>query len=96
MLVPAGLLVNGTSIVQESGCKRVDYYHLELDTHDIILAERAPSESFVDDDNRGMFHNAHETGERQSAHHHAARKALPFSRDRIASNSYPLSTRGAQ
>jgi hypothetical protein len=37
----------------------VDYFHLELDSHDVILAEGAPSETFIDDDSRGMFHNAH-------------------------------------
>ena len=26
----------------------------------MIIAEGAPSESFIDDDSRGMFHNAHE------------------------------------
>jgi hypothetical protein len=33
---------------------------IELDTHDVIIAEGALSESFVDDDSRGMFHNAGE------------------------------------
>jgi hypothetical protein len=36
----------------------VEYFHLELDTHDVILAEGAPSETFVDDGSRGMFQNA--------------------------------------
>lgn len=31
-----------------------------LDRHDVLLAEGAPSESFVDDDSRGVFHNAAE------------------------------------
>jgi hypothetical protein len=38
----------------------VTYFHIELERHDVILAEGAPSESFVDDDSRGMFHNAAE------------------------------------
>jgi hypothetical protein len=38
----------------------VEYFHVELDTHDVIIAEGALSESFIDDDSRGMFHNAHE------------------------------------
>jgi hypothetical protein len=38
----------------------VEYFHVELDSHDVILAEGAPSETFVDDDSRLMFHNAHE------------------------------------
>ena len=60
LLVPARCLVNGTTITQERGLDRVDYYHVELDTHDILLAEGAPSESYLDDDSRGMFHNAGE------------------------------------
>ncbi len=57
-LVPAGLLVNGVSIVQADRVDHVDYIHVELESHDLLLAEGAPSESFVDDDSRGMFHNA--------------------------------------
>jgi glycosyltransferase involved in cell wall biosynthesis len=57
-LVPAGLLVNGTSIVKSAPLDEIHYYHVELDTHDIILAEGAAAESFVDDGSRGMFHNA--------------------------------------
>ena len=40
--------------------ERVDYLHVELDSHDVLLAEGAPSESFLDDDSRGLFHNATE------------------------------------
>jgi hypothetical protein len=60
LLVPARCLVNGTTIVQERELEHVDYFHVELDSHDIILAEGASSESFLDDDSRGMFHNAQE------------------------------------
>ena len=59
LLIPARCLVNGSTIVQERA-NRVDYYHVELDSHDVLLAEGAPSESFIDDDSRGMFHNAAE------------------------------------
>ena len=41
----------------------VEYFHIELDTHDVILAEGAWSETFVDDDSRRVFHNAHEYAE---------------------------------
>ena len=60
LLIPAGCLVNGSTITQERGLERVDYYHVELDSHDVLLAEGAPSESYLDDDSRGVFHNAHE------------------------------------
>ncbi len=57
LLVPAGLLVNGHTIVQVENVHGLEYYHVELDSHDVILAEGAPSESFVDDDSRAMFDN---------------------------------------
>ena len=60
VLVPAAQLVNGATIVQETGCRRVDYVHVELDVHDVIWAEGAASETFLDDDSRLMFHNASE------------------------------------
>jgi hypothetical protein len=60
VLVPAEQLVNGVSIVRCDTVAMVEYFHIELDTHDIILAEGAPSETFVDCDNRGMFQNADE------------------------------------
>jgi hypothetical protein len=59
VLIPAQALVNGSSIVQTTP-GQVDYIHIELDTHDVILAEGAASESFVDDDSRAMFQNAAE------------------------------------
>jgi O-antigen biosynthesis protein len=59
-LVPAGLLVNGASITHCPTYGDVSYFHVELDSHDVILAEGAPAETFVDDDSRGMFHNAAE------------------------------------
>ena len=46
--------------MQERGLARVDYCHVELDSHDVLLAEGAASESYLDDNSRGMFHNASE------------------------------------
>jgi len=60
VLIEAIDLVNGVSVIQAERAERVDYFHIELDAHDIIVAEGALSESFVDDDSRGMFQNAHE------------------------------------
>jgi ELWxxDGT repeat protein len=59
VLVPARALANGSTVVRDR-VERVDYFHVELETHDVLLAEGAPSESFLDDDSRGMFHNASE------------------------------------
>lgn len=58
VLVPARLLLNGASIAQADTVDQVDYFHLELETHDIVFAEGAPAETYVDCDNRGMFQNA--------------------------------------
>jgi autotransporter passenger strand-loop-strand repeat protein len=57
LLIPARLLVNGLSISAATQVRAVEYFHIELETHDILLAEGAAAESFVDDDSRGMFHN---------------------------------------
>ena len=57
VLVPARLLVNGTTIVSEI-VDKVEYFHVELDRHAVILAEGAPAESYIDTGNRSMFANA--------------------------------------
>ena len=79
VLIEAKDLVNGVSIVQAERVDKVEYFHVELETHDVIIAEGALSESFIDDDSRGMFHNAHEyralypDAERQGSHDIARR-----------------------
>lgn len=58
VLVAAAQLVNGASIRRCPPGAAVDYFHLELATHDAILAEGAPAESFVDHASRAGFDNA--------------------------------------
>jgi ELWxxDGT repeat protein len=58
VLIEAKDLVNGISIVQAEHVEKVEYFHIELDTHDVIIADGALSETYLDDDNRSMFHNA--------------------------------------
>ncbi len=59
VLVPAAMLLDGNSIVQARDVDRIAYVHIELDGHDIVVAEGIPAESFRDDGNRGQFANAH-------------------------------------
>jgi hypothetical protein len=60
VLVPAASLINGSSIVQVPVDKDLLYLHVELDSHDILLAEGAPAESYLDVGARGMFHDHNE------------------------------------
>jgi len=55
VLVPARLLVNGVSIVQDASAGTVHYYHVELERHSILLAEGLPVESYLNTGNRGLF-----------------------------------------
>jgi hypothetical protein len=52
--MPAKLLQNGRTIVQTPR-PSVEYWHVELDSHDIILAEGLPVETFLDSGNRHSF-----------------------------------------
>ena len=58
VLVAADLLVNEATILRCPEIDPIRYFHIELETHDILLAEGAPAESFIDCDSRAMFHNA--------------------------------------
>ena len=58
VLVPARLLMNGRTITQIHDRALIEYFHIELDRHDILLAEDTAAESFVDCDSRQMFANA--------------------------------------
>ncbi len=57
-LVPARLLVNGRSVVAEIGMAEVTWYHVELETHEVLVAEGASAESWLDCGNRSWFQNA--------------------------------------
>ena len=57
-LIPARLLRNDTTIVEDHGCEAVTYYHVELDAHDVLLAEGLATESYLDTGNRASFANA--------------------------------------
>ncbi len=56
VLVQAARLLNGHSVVQEPW-EHVTYWHVELERHDVLLAEGVPTESYLDTGNRGAFAN---------------------------------------
>ncbi|GAN77815.1 hypothetical protein Asru_0472_01 [Acidisphaera rubrifaciens HS-AP3] len=56
VLIPIKYLANGTSVAQERR-EHVTYYHVELDSHDVLLAEGLPAESYLDTGNRAAFAN---------------------------------------
>jgi hypothetical protein len=54
VLVPVKYLLNGTSIAQ-LWVARVTYHHVELDCHEVILAEGLPAESYLSRGDRAAF-----------------------------------------
>jgi hypothetical protein len=80
MLIPAGALVNGATILRCQETGDVTYFHLELATHDVIFAEGTEVETYVDDDNRGMFQNA---AEYQRLYPDAERGAATYYAERV-------------
>jgi hypothetical protein len=52
-------LVNGTSITRAvpEGMRDLEYFHIELETHDVVLAEGAPVETLLATDGRESFAN---------------------------------------
>jgi hypothetical protein len=58
VLVPVEFLVNHRSILWDDHAQEVVLYHVELETHDALLANGVPAESYRDDGNRWLFHNA--------------------------------------
>jgi hypothetical protein len=55
VLVHAWRLINGVSITQENHVERVEYFHFEFDSHDIVFAENTPVETFLDAECRTRF-----------------------------------------
>jgi hypothetical protein len=58
VLIPVEFLVNHRSIEWDDRAQEVKLYHIELETHDVLVANGAPAESYRDDGNRWLFHNA--------------------------------------
>ncbi len=59
-LICARQLINGATIWQETDLPSIEYFHIELDSHAILLAEGLPVESYLNTGNRGFFANSDE------------------------------------
>jgi hypothetical protein len=55
-LIPIKLLINRTTIRQIE-VPSVTYYHVEVERHDVVLAEGLPAETYLDTGNRSAFDN---------------------------------------
>ena len=58
VLIPVEFLVNHRSILWDDRAQEVSVYHVELETHDVLVANGAAAESYRDDGNRWLFQNA--------------------------------------
>ena len=58
VLIPAEFLINHRSILWDDRAQEVTVFHLELDAHDVLIANGAAAESYRDDGNRWLFQNA--------------------------------------
>ncbi|MCJ2044418.1 Hint domain-containing protein [Methylobacterium sp. J-078] len=56
VLIPIKHLLNDATVIQVP-TEKVTYWHVELDSHDILLAEGLPAESFLDTGVRADFEN---------------------------------------
>lgn len=64
-LIPALSLVNGLTITQDFTVKHYEYFHVELEQFDMLLAEGAAAESYLD---VGDYRNSFENAETVAAH----------------------------
>src|SRR5207248_9489823 len=57
ILVPVEYLLNGHSVLWDETAREVEFYHIELREHDVLIADGAPAESYREDANRALFDN---------------------------------------
>ncbi len=60
-LTPARMLVNGRSILVDRSIHAYGFFHVELESHGILVSEGLATESYLDTGNRGLFEGADAT-----------------------------------
>ena len=58
VFIPVGYLANGATIAQVE-VEEISYWHVELDSHDVLIANNLPAESYLAMGNRGAFEEMH-------------------------------------
>ena len=54
VFIPVGYLINGATIA-EVEVEEISYWHVELDSHNVLIANNLPAESYLATNNRGSF-----------------------------------------
>jgi len=55
VLIPIGALVNGSTVARMEDVDEVTYWHVELQSHDILVADGLPAESYLECSDRRWF-----------------------------------------
>ena len=76
VLIQASWLINNATIVQEA-VEQVSYWHVELDSHDILLAAGLPAESYLPARNSAFFANGSSRPDAVSSHQSYCRPLAP-------------------
>jgi len=82
VFAPIDHLINGATIAQVE-VPEVTYWHVELESHDVLLAEGLPAESYMDCGNRAWF-----------GREHGRLQAVDAERDPTANYARPFVDRG--
>ncbi|WP_088744258.1 Hint domain-containing protein [Cobetia sp. QF-1] len=108
LVINAGALINGTTITAVSARelpKEVTYYHVETENHEVIIANGAEAETYIDYIDRQAFENYEEYTSLYSVETRivemsrpriSARRLVPMAiRERLAISEYTLDIQAA-
>ena len=82
VLVQAALLANGDTILAERR-PEITFWHVELASHAILLAENAPAETYLDTGNRHRFGNCPLSYDQRDAARHEPCAEMVFAGERL-------------